>query len=210
MAAAFGTNGAAISALVIFGAELDERVTSHTTYAPWKGLPFSTWGTTPLHLAAARPEAVDVVAALLVGGATVSPWDYPKARTPLHLAAEIPGNFDIVDLLIRKGADVNPTDTSGDTPLHLAAAVRENSDALIIERLLRAGADADAVNDSGITPLQYAAARAIDPRVVTALFDMSSKPCVKDKEGRTAWSNIGFNEALKNTTPFWLLRQACQ
>lgn len=208
MVAAYGANGTAVSALIVFGADLDERVTSNKTYAPWKGRPFSTWGTSALHLAASRPEAADIVVALLAGGATVDPWDYPKGRTPLHLAAKVPENSAIVDMLIKMGADVNATDTAKDTPLHLAA-LDANSDLQVIRRLLAAGSDADAVNDRGQTPLQFAAARAKDPEVVMALFDATSDPCSKDEDNRTAWSNIGFNETLKNSPPFWALRQAC-
>ena len=64
------------------------------------------------------------------------------------------GHKDFAELLLAKGADVNAKDTSGSTPLSMAAYAG-NKD--VAELLLAKGADINAKDKNGNTPLQNAA-----------------------------------------------------
>ena len=71
---------------------------------------------TLLHIAATE-GAVDIVKALIKGGANIEARDDVGA-TPLHNAAW--GETSIVKVLIEAGADVEARDNDGNTPLYLA------------------------------------------------------------------------------------------
>lgn len=55
-----------------------------------------------------------------------------------------------VKMLLDAGADINAVDENGDSPLHLAAALGENS---VVAELLGRGAKVDTYNERGNTPL---------------------------------------------------------
>ena len=60
---------------------------------------------------------------------------------------------DLVQLLLERGADVEAKDSSGRTPLHLAARAGHMDD---VRALVTQGADLNARDVYGITPLKYA------------------------------------------------------
>ena len=137
----------------------------------------SAWaGATPLMLAASYLE-LDIMRALVAGGAKVTPA-LPDGTTPLLVAAGItierrlnrpldhvdtstdigddccdrpqPGVFEAVEVLLEGGADVNETNVAGDTALHAAAS---NGYTKVIQLLAERGAILDAKNQEGQTPL---------------------------------------------------------
>ncbi|EDR07878.1 uncharacterized protein LACBIDRAFT_298151 [Laccaria bicolor S238N-H82] len=117
-----------------------------------------TWDTVPA-----------VVEALCKGGADVNihhhnvPYGPKKGDTPLHVAIDAStGNprassvvrSECVEILILHGADVNAKNDAGQTPLHLAAAARNNL--ACAQVLLQHGAKLDVKDSDGNTPLMLA------------------------------------------------------
>ena len=112
---------------------------------------------TPLHRAVLHNENVEVVKALLKGGADPNArvkWKY----TPLHQAAVYNENPAVVKALIDAGAALDvQTLHSESTPLHLAAQYNDNPE--VVKALIDAGAALTAWNKKDKTPLKVARRR---------------------------------------------------
>ncbi len=113
-------------------------------------------GSTALHDAAEDGD-VELVRALLAGGATVDAPTRLGAYTPLHLAAAA-GEGEVVRALLDGGADPGATTSTGDVvALHFAAAA---GDVVSIRVLLDAGTPVDVRESTrGQTPLVFAVSR---------------------------------------------------
>jgi ankyrin repeat protein len=112
-------------------------------------------GWTPLMMAIAAGHQ-DVVRCLLAGGAGGSvSASLADGTTALHLACGRPGTEQMVADLLAAGAAPGAADSSGNTPLHLAAAT---GCAGIVGRLLAAGAPASCLNSNRELPLHLAIA----------------------------------------------------
>ena len=83
----------------------------------------------------------------------------------VHHAASVSGNARVARVLIEHGADVNRPNSTGQTPLILAAVGGHDALARV---LLEAGADPRAVNNHRQTPLDIA--RAME-KTVSSYFD---------------------------------------
>jgi ankyrin repeat protein len=145
-----------------------------------KGLsPLGLAGLTPLGLAAAYGHR-NVVALLLVHGASLDVRSRGFEQTPLHLAAER-GNTNVAKLLLDRGANVDPRDFAGVTPLAWAALRgHKNTVALLLAR----GALVRAMNRNGKTALHLAAA-AGNKEVVVLLLSHGADPNIKNIDGLT-------------------------
>ena len=136
-------------------------------------------GWTPLHLAAWFGKSRTVVQSLLDAGADPEAKD-DTGRTPWHYLKENPALKDFdprvatvscedwntalfferasaadVSRCLKGGAKVNAHDETGATPLHVAAASK-NSTPAVVQALLDAGADREAKDESGKTAADYA------------------------------------------------------
>lgn len=214
MAAAHATDPAQIVTLAVWGAEVDRGTDSDDC---WR----RTCKTTPLHIAARRPESVEVVTALLAAGANPNFFagkDLPDVSEeltddrylrPLHLAARH-GNADTVAVLLQGGAGVDAKDQGrrSRTALHYAAA-RKEFGLEIVQTLLNAGASADAGDFEDTTPLMLAATHTTDPAVFARLLDASEKPCFEDEKGRTALMLHDNNKSLNRDDSYWNLHALC-
>ena len=107
----------------------------------------------PLHVVARFPSPfrLDMVLALLEGGAEVNPR-HDNGNTPLHVAVSSwrGDDTEIAMALLQAGAEVNALNDEGMTPLHLALATGNPAHA---NALLQAGADVNARSPIGDTPL---------------------------------------------------------
>ena len=122
---------------------------------------------------------VSIVLALIAAGADVNARYTNSGWSALHYAAWH-GNVSIVLALIAAGADVNVKNSSGKTPLHLAADNRGSISPLsryvsIVSALVAAGghwgeacAGGNAVNPAGPNPPCVAAAVCASPSVLNA------------------------------------------
>ncbi len=100
---------------------------------------------------------VEIVKALIAGGAKVDTKTTPAEFTPLHLAAWRQ-NPELARLLIEHGADVNARDAFGSTPL-MWSAYNDYAEPATTEVLLKAGADLSIRNSNGDTAMRWARAR---------------------------------------------------
>lgn len=96
-------------------------------------------------------------------------------------ADDLKNRAELVRLLLAAGAKVNFRDSSGQTPLLLAA--RSHADAGIVGLLLSAGADVSARNEEASTAL-HEAAGAGNMAVVELLLKHGANPDALDKDGR--------------------------
>ena len=106
---------------------------------------------TPLHVAAAGGEDVDIVRWLLLRGANVNARDSLE-ETPLHIAAHF-GTPEKLELLLAYGANIEARNCFYQTPLHAAASGGKRENAAV---LLDHGADLEASDEKCQTPLQAA------------------------------------------------------
>ena len=128
----------------------------------------------PLHYAALRRDGVELVNALIEGGAEVDiaganlVRDFEYWKTPLHVAASRNSNPDVVRALVEAGADVNARDADLNTPLHDAAESSHHPS--MIDMLLGLGAEIDARNEYDDTPLHEAAEKNDNVEITIALI----------------------------------------
>ena len=93
---------------------------------------------------------------LVLQGADINATDHTYQRTALHRHATLRnGN---INLLLELGANVEVFDTSGDTPLHMAAGSAFNPE--MVQALVQKGANIFVKNNRGETPLESALRRA--------------------------------------------------
>jgi len=104
-------------------------------------------GRTALHAAAAIDAPVDILRALLAGGADVDVLDGRAFDTPLTTSI-MSRAYGAMAALIQLGADIMRTDDMGSTPLHRAGGI---SDYRAVMLLLAAGARPDIADNFGTT-----------------------------------------------------------
>lgn len=200
-AAAEGNRSATISTLIASGSDPAATISPDTCRNPLR-----TCAETPLHLAAQRAGAVDIMAALIASGVEIDAFD-AHYRTPLHLAAKEAG-LDEIRLLLQAGADVEATDENNETPLH-AVARRPDASLEVVSALLEAGASPDAKAAEDVTPLLLATAYTHSPQVFGRLLEGSSDPCFEDERGRSVLSLYERNDALEQDARYWDLHERC-
>lgn len=74
---------------------------------------------------------------------------------PLHNAILMNHSAGNIRFFLKLGANVNKQDSNGNTPLHLAVALRKRQ---IVQTLVEAGADLSVANVHGLTPWNLALA----------------------------------------------------
>ncbi len=104
----------------------------------------TAWGTVPLIVAAAASAPVELMDALLRGGADVHYQDAQDGRSALMLAVSL-GSRATVELLLKFGANLNARDVYRGTPL----MYDQGRDPAIAKLLLAAGADPQLRNLEG-------------------------------------------------------------
>ncbi len=164
--------------------------------------------TVPLHLAAARADGTEFIAALLAAGADPDLRDADGRSALQHAASNAADELSLA-VLLEAGASHDIADGAGLTPLHAAARRRDGAPE-IIAILLAAGASADAGDADGTTPLMWAARRAPDSAIVEMLIEAADDPCVEDDPGRTALTLWDRNDALGRDEVYWALHESCQ
>jgi ankyrin repeat protein len=144
------------------------------------------WGNSPLHAAAANPDA-KVLTLLLAGTKQIDRPDH-AGFTPLQDACEHPGTVANVKLLLKAGSNLESRTSEQYTPLLTAAA---HSEVKVIECLLAAGADKSALTDKGLNALYCAANnRSLNPEMFRSLIKAGV-----DVNGK----------AHRGSTPIWAL-----
>ncbi len=111
-----------------------------------------SWGSRPLHRAAANGN-VEVVEALLAAGANFRAANTLHEWLPIHYAANC-GCAETIRLLLNAGSPIDALDSYGNQPIHLAAA---SGNAESVETLLNAGAKVDVLDQFGNQPIHVAA-----------------------------------------------------
>jgi len=184
--------GAQVDIFAASGLGEEQRLQEILSRNPRAATSTTSFGLTPLHVAALADERV-IARQLLKAGASVYA-EYREVGTPLQAAAMV-GNAEMVDLLkshaqegtpvrqetaqalreaaqsgqpevvaqlLQDGADVNAADARQNTSLHKAAKQGRDK---VTQILLKAGAQVNARNRQGETPLHLAAAEAHSPLV---------------------------------------------
>ena len=182
-------------------------------------------GWTPLHLAAWFGKSRAVVEALLAAGADPEakdeagriPWNYlgenpvlkdfdpPQPRgvacedwnTALFFEHADGGD---ISRCLDAGTNTMARDSTGATPLHVAARNAKNPD--IVTTLVSAGSRVGARDETGATPLHVAAIEAATPAILEALLNAGSDTAAKDETGRTARDYAKENPAIRDTDVF--------
>lgn len=188
----------AVRWLIAWGAEVDALFNGKWHY--WSVLPWVS-GVSPLHLAVGRPDAPEIVSALLAGGADpeqlrmVRSNDGAQDYWPVSLFAAryAQDTRTLVALAARPGA-LTAEAGNGSTALHIAAAWDRSPE--ILQFLIEQGLSPDEKNDEGRLPLHFAANRATRPETVTLLFNATSDPCVADDQGLTPLDYLLMNPEL--------------
>lgn len=88
---------------------------------------------------------------------------------------------EAIKFLIEQGAEVNPKDNSSESPLHLAAALKNTN---IADMLISHGAKINAQNQSGETPLRIATYWG-NADMIEFLIEKGADINIKDNKGRT-------------------------
>lgn len=205
-AAETGQEPGILSYLAIWGAGIEEELPGGHRCG-WL-LIGARCATVPLHLAAARPDGAEFVAALLAAGADPDLQDLDGRSALQHAAANASDSVPI-SVLLQAGATEDIADGDGITPLH-AAARRDDGAADIIAELMAVGASADAGDENGTTPVMWAAARAPESMIVEMLIEAANDPCVEDDQERTALDLWDRNDALTRDDAYWELHESCQ
>jgi len=160
------------------------------------------------------------------------------AQTTDFFALVKSGTPQDVQAAIDKGADVNAKNSSGRTPLVLAAefnpnpevittllkagvdlnaqenngalmyAAGENPNPKVVTTLLTAGADPNTKNHYGWTPLMYAAQVTKNPEVITMLLKAGADAKAKNQDGATAFDYADINDNLPGTDALKQLEEA--
>jgi serine/threonine-protein phosphatase 6 regulatory ankyrin repeat subunit B len=206
-------------------------------------------------IVAIKKNDAQAVQTLLERGANPNGCDrflfrgYQKYRSPaLHVALrcvdkrghgiDVQENVGLVAALLDYGADVHGRDTSGDTPLHLAACTgkqetvrllldrgadinaqdRHGQTALmvavtgdfaaLVQELLERGADIDRQDNFGLSALMYAVNR---PHLASlrVLLDWEANVDLQDRQGRSALSLLdGWSQFPGVAAAVMLLQQA--
>lgn len=204
VAAEMGQTPGSLSFLLAWGSDPDDRLPP-VERCSWRSTRLCA--TAPLHLAAARPDGAEYIAALIAADASLDLRDENR-RTPLHHAAKSAPDVVSVALLIRAQATQDIGDFEGKTPLHFAAA-REEGAPEIITALLEAGASADEGDENGTSPLTWAARQAPRSAIVATLVEAAGSPCAADDQERTALSVWDSNDKLERDDVYWALHDAC-
>ncbi len=220
MAAMHATEAAKIVTLAVWGAEVDKGTDNDS--CRWRDGRLGRCTTTPLHLAARRKEAEDIIAALLASGAsldTFSGKDLKKLHDdenlledryllPLQLAAKY-ADIGAVSTLLKAGAAVDAKDKNlKRTALH-DVAQRGNEAIPIVKALVQAEASADEQDANKDTPLMMAAAYTSSAEVFKILLDASNQPCAENEHGSTALDMHDRNRALARDDEYWKLHRRC-
>ncbi len=146
------------------------------------------YGRTPLHVAAADPDATAILVLLLDAGADREARA-KDGKTPLLLAAAA-GAVANLDALRSAGADVTATDAQGSGALHLAAG---EGRAAMIRHLVALGRPLEARDAEGWTPLLRAAASGFrlhfeertEVAAIDALLEAGADLAARTPKGRT-------------------------
>ncbi len=150
--------------------------------------------TSPLIAAATRGD-LDMVKALIQGGALVNQRD-EKGFTALLRALQNQ-EYDVADILLAQpGLDVNAQGSTGVTAL-MSYAARQREDA--VKNLLSHGADVNLKDADGDTAL-HLASQAGNVNVLRMLLEKGAAPNAKNKVGGTPlmWAGVfGHEEAAK-------------
>ncbi|KAJ6781041.1 hypothetical protein PWT90_04781 [Aphanocladium album] len=134
----------------------------------------------PLHTAA-RERKVAVAEGLLKINPKLSQKKDNDGRYAIHWAASS-NCLDIVVMLANQSSfDPDLQDTSGWTPLMIAASVPESDD--VIKVLIKAGADINAKNNSGQTALHFVASKK-NLDTAKLLLEHKASTRVKDRRGQ--------------------------
>ena len=140
----------------------------------------------PFRERAVEPSGYPLEPAFLDRPPDVNKAEYYQ-RTPIFEAVQF-DRKDLVQALIIAGANVSHADTSGFTPLMMAAA-NVRSDGEVLDMLIRAGAQLDAQNYQGLTALMIAAGSA-ERVLVEKLVAAGANATLRDRAGRTARESI--------------------
>lgn len=201
VAARDSMHGTVISYLLVWGSEVEKRAKPDTCLNPLR-----TCADSALHLAADRPTAAPILAALLAGGADANSED-SEGRGPLQRAAVSAGLAEI-DVLLKAGASVDETDFDGNTALHVLSQ-NESNELVIAQRLIAADADVDVHRDDNVTPLISAAYYTTNREVFALLLTHSKDPCHASETGTTALTGHNYNPALTKDDAYWNLHEKC-
>jgi ankyrin repeat protein len=129
--------------------------------------------------------------------------DFEIRRTPLH-AAVMSGKRALVKLLLDRGANIEARGHMGETALHTAAMLADETVG-IIDDLLERGADLNATSWGGETPLMRAAMMG-RPRALRLLIARGAKVDHRSTGGQTALSYARMGS--KNEEVIRLLEEA--
>lgn len=126
----------------------------------------TTFGTAPLHVAAAT-GSLPHVNLLLDAGAEINSPSILDQKTPLHYAASTlkpycsrPSQLEVISLLVANGANPFVFDRAGRLPLHYACTTGNE---ILVEELLRA-MGSHAINqpdEDSMTPLHHASSSSV-------------------------------------------------
>ena len=164
----------------------------------------SSYGWTPMMIAASHNPNPEVITVLAEAGANVNDRD-SDGSTPLMEAIFCNRNPEVVTALIKAGANVNDRDSAGQTPLMHAV---EYEDLDKVTTLINGGANVNDQNHNGLTPLMIAAMNNLEPEVITILLKSGANGTQKSNEGKTAFDYAKDNESIKGTNAYWELNDA--